>query len=537
MEFDMSRASTATRIAIGLGALFFVLQALTLAYGTRINKLPHIRNYQVSKNVVQQSGLERKTLIGTETGRAESLDLWMARFKLYTIDADEVYSIIALARIKPAQLEFDPHYYQYGGAFLYPLGVYYFALSKLGVLSIGSLEQMLANPKQIDDVWIAGRAFILIASMLAGLLLYLTLANVAPAPVALAGLTIFYFCPATIMFSQVLKPHWYALLFANAALLIMARAFVKGGLSRPSQIALGVVIGLAVGSVITFGLFAVLVWGAMLFLVWKRQAPVGSLVLVPAIAIIVFLATNPYYVLDWQAGQIERNSTANWFAPSLSLTTMPIFFRNTVMPGFGIFLTTVFIAVLIRHLVRPAPAGLRLLGLGILATIVTMAALNAGYPEWHATFRYFSYVLPLMIVFLAIAPWPCRKFVFMLTAAATIIQAIPMKLAYFDENSDVHSTRLASAAWIDSHVPPQDSICIWTGTPAPFSLPPFRFDRYKINSPGCKWLVVLDGNQEPSAKAPGWTLAREFRPRLSPQVFPLVWEHINPPVAIYRRSG
>lgn len=533
----MSRASTATFIAIGLGVVFFALQALTLAYGTRINDFPHIRNHQVTKNVIQQSGLERKTLIGTETGRAESLDLWMVRFKLYTVDADEVYSIIALARIRPAEFQFNPHYYQYGGAFLYPLGVYYFVLSKLGVLSIGSLEQMLANPEMIDRVWIAGRALVLFVTMLAGLVLYFALANIAPPPIALFGLAIFYFCPATIMFSQVLKPHWYALLFTNIALWIMARAFVQGRLSRCSEIALGIVIGLAVGSVVTFGLFAVLLWGALLCLVWKRQAPVHALMLVPVIAIIVSLATNPYYVLDWQAWQIERSSAAAWFTPSLNFATLPLSLRNTIMPGFGVLLTIVFIAVLIRHLLRPTPTGLRLFGLGILAVIVAMAALNANQLEWRSNFRYFPYVLPLMIVFLAFASWPYQKFILLLTMVATIIQAIPMKLAYFDENSDMHSTRLASAAWIDNNVPVDDPICIWTETPAPFSLPPFRFDRHKINSPDCKWRVVLDGNLELKPGAPGWTLAKTFRARLSPRLFPLVWEHINPQIAVYRKAG
>jgi hypothetical protein len=178
-----------------------------------------------------------------------------------------------------------------------------------------------------------------------------------------------------------------------------------------------------------------------------------------------------------------------------------------------------------------------LFGLAILIPLLVMASLTATHYYWHSNFRYLPYVLPLMIVFLAIASWPYRKSILMLTTAATIVQAIPMKLAYFDENSDVHSTRLSSAAWIDRNVPPDDPICIWTETPAPFSLPPFRFGRHKINSPDCKWLVVLDGNLNPTPGAPGWSLAREFRARLSPTLFPLVWEHVNPQVAVYRRAG
>jgi hypothetical protein len=67
----------------------------TLDYGTRINDLPHIREYRVRSNVFAGSGLDRPQLLGTSTGRAESLDLGMVRFKLYSIEVDEVTNVIA----------------------------------------------------------------------------------------------------------------------------------------------------------------------------------------------------------------------------------------------------------------------------------------------------------------------------------------------------------------------------------------------------------------------------------------------------------
>jgi hypothetical protein len=524
-------------MALLVALIFVIVQAFTLDYGTRINDLPHIRNYQVPAGITQQSGLERNTLIGTRTDRTESVPLWMARYKLYTVDADEVYSIIALARIRPGQLQFDPHYYQYGGAFLYPLGVYYFALSKLGVISIGSLEQMLANPQQINRVWIAGRAFVLLAAALAGLALYLALATAATPAVALIGLAIFYACPATVMFSQVLKPHWYALLFSNIALLIMTRAAAAGTLTRGAEIALGIAIGLAVGSVITFGLFAVMLWYALLYLVWRRSAPIESLLLVPIIAVIVFLATNPYYLLDWQAVQTERAATAGWYTFAVLWDAAPNLLRYTVLPGFGIALTLVFFAVVIRHLIRPAPLGLRLFGLAVLVPLAVMAAITAKLYFWHSNFRYFPYALPSMILFLGAAPWPYRRQILALAVVVTIVQTAPLKLAYIDENSREHSTRLVAAAWIDAHVPVEESVCSETGTPAPYSMPPFRFDLHRLNAPDCRWLVVVDGNREPRPATPGWTLAHEFRPRLSPDLFPLVWEHVNPRVAVFRKTS
>lgn len=521
--------------ALALIAAFVILQSLTLDYGTRINKLPFIRDYRITSDVVRGSALERTAVIGSQAGRVETLDRSMLRFKLYPIEADEVDNVMALARMKPAQLQFDPHFYQYGGAFLYPLGVYYAVLSKLGVLSIGSLEHMLANPRAIDRVWIAGRAFVLLAVTASGFLFYLALLQFTTPSIAVLGLVIYLFCPATVMFSQVLKPHWYALLFGNATLLIMARAFVQGRLSRASEIALAVVLGLAVGSVPTFALFAILTWCALLLLYWRGVVHVSALFLVPAVAIVVFFVTNPYFILDWRAVIEERVAQAGWFAPQLNGELLLAFLRNSILSGFGVVLTLIFFAILIRHLLRPAPTAVRLLGLGILVPMIVMAAITAKMYFWHSNFRYVSYVLPLMIAFLAVQPLRYRTAMFVIAAVATIIQAFPLKLAYFDENSDAYSTRLAAAAWIDAHVPPGAAICVSTPTPAPYNVPPFRFDRHKINAPDCKWKVETEGNGEMASAADAWRVAQRFRPRLSPSAFPLVWENINPQITIYRR--
>ncbi len=51
-------------IATSTIALFFVLQAVTLNYGTRINDLPYIRDYQVTTDVVRGCGLTRDQLVG-----------------------------------------------------------------------------------------------------------------------------------------------------------------------------------------------------------------------------------------------------------------------------------------------------------------------------------------------------------------------------------------------------------------------------------------------------------------------------------------
>ncbi len=331
---------------------FLVLQALALDYGARINDLPFIRDYRVTSNVVDNSGLMRNQVIGAKTPRRESLDLWMVRFKLYSIDADEVLNIMALARIKPGQLQFDPGIYEYGGAYLYPLGAWYFVLTKLGIIHVGPFQQMLKQPQAMDRVWIAGRIFVLAAFALSALLLFIALRDFAPNAVALAALAIYLFCPATIMFSQVIKPHWYALLWVNAALLVLARAFMRRRLKIGAELLLASFLGLAVGSAMTFAVFAAVLWSALAFMALQKMIKPTVLLRVPAFAILVFIATNPYYILNWHAAQAERAAAASWFHPTLNLHVLANFIYTSLFSGFGLFFTILAGAIAAWHLIR-----------------------------------------------------------------------------------------------------------------------------------------------------------------------------------------
>ena len=62
---------------------------------------------------------------------------------------------------------------------------------------------------------------------------------------------------------------------------------------------------------------------------------------------------------------------------------------------------------------------------------------------------------------------------------ATILQTIPLKIAYYDENNLNHSTRLSSAKWInDNIIEKNKTIC--KKDFSPFDFPPVNFNKIKI---------------------------------------------------------
>ncbi|MBC7905498.1 MAG: glycosyltransferase family 39 protein [Rhodospirillaceae bacterium] len=509
-----------------LCAIFLTLQAATMDYGTSLNNHPTVSG-AVSRPP-PAGALDRQTVIGQSTEQ-ETPARWSMRFRLYSVEADEMMNVMALARMRPAELSFDPHYYQYGGAYLYPLGGWLFALQKTGVLRLGSLDDMLADPDRMDRVYGAGRLFVTLAFAASGLILWATLRRlgVAPRRAALA-LAIYLAAPASLYFSSVMKPHWYSLLWSNLALYCMVR--LNHEASWRWLIGLGVALGLTVGSVLTNGVFALLAGAGLLALVWRRRLPVWALVAVVVLAGAVAAAFNPYMLLNWTAFRAEAEIGAGWFNQAPTAALLWDFVAHSLVSGFGVALPVAVIAVIVTQRWGLAAAGLAF-------PIVVIGSITAAIATWHDNARYVPYWLSLAVLVLAMNKGRASGAILAVTCALTLVQAVPTKMAQADTDSPAHSTRLRAAAWVEANVPHGSALCLGTRSPAPFDAPPLAFADYRINDPQCRFMVVTE--RDPTDAVPdGWSVAARFSPRLGLTVpVQTVFGHTNPRISIYEHSG
>ncbi len=293
----------------------------------------------------------------------------------------------------------------------------------------------------MDRVWIAGRAFVLAAFAASSFLLFLALAEITSAPVALAGLAIYLFCPASIMFS----PDHKAALVCVAVGQCGASDYRPRIRAQSHDACLGVAAGgryqFAVASATTFSLMAVLMWATLAALVFRGGLNAVALLRIPMVAVVVFLLSNPYYVLNWPAVQAEQAAAASWFRPSVGPGALVMFVQNSLFAGFGVALTLLIFVAIIWHLIR-GPAWARMLALATIAPVTIMAIMTANMATWNVNFRYIPYFLPVALILVALGHWRFRGLILALCTIATIAQAAPLKLAYFDENSNKYSTRL-----------------------------------------------------------------------------------------------
>ena len=111
----------------------------------------------------------------------------------------------------------------------------------------------------------------------------------------------------------------------------------------------------------------------------------------------------------------------------------------------------------------------------------------------------------------------------------TFLQAIPLKLAFHDENILMHSTRLSSAKWInDNIIEKNKSIC--KKDFSPFDFPPINFNKAKLQN-DCEFKVhVL--RQPKKIKEYNNKIIKKFEPRYQFLNIPLVFSHINPLIII-----
>jgi hypothetical protein len=290
-----------------------------------------------------------------------------------------------------------------------------------------------------------------------------------------------------------------------------------------------------VGCAASFGGFAAFVWCALVIAIRRGLVRWVVLLRIPAVAVIVFAATNPFVFFSYFAAQGELQNVANWFSPRLDIGSLGQFIWNSLLSGFGFPLVILLAIFGLRELVRPTFSGARLLIAGICLALVLAATLTANLSHWAVNYRYVAYALPCAILFIVAARQPLRKPLLVLALVLTFVQAAPQRLAFQDENNAAHGTRLAAARWINGEIPPGAGVCVGTLTPAPYDTPPFDLTRYDVNAPDCRFLVRVERYDVKYSVPFGFVVAQQFRPRLWVNGFALIFGHINPLVTVYRR--
>lgn len=215
---------------------------------------------------------------------------------------DEGQTYHALASMRPARLDFDPHMFIYGGSYLYPLGAAIFGLKSVGALHVTrDYGYYLAAPNQIARLYLVGRAFNIVA-FLGILILLAKLGNkMGGRFCATASMIAWLFSTQAIDQTLISKPHVYAAFWSLLGIYILVRNQTSP--SWRSICLSGICAGWAMGASLVAFLIAI----PLTFILFDRhhaKQTVQRLVVIYALMAGVYLIANPYVLIQFNEFRI-----------------------------------------------------------------------------------------------------------------------------------------------------------------------------------------------------------------------------------------
>lgn len=487
------------------------------------------------------------TLTQSDADRAEIL----RRYRLFSRQPDEMITFMALQRMNPAKLDFDPRLYQYGGAYIYLIGAALGLANLCRLVTLtGDVGVYLNRPELFAWFYVIARLITLLFGALTLAAAVKLAQRVAGRP---AGWAAFFFVACSPLFitgALEAKPHLPAVGATLWAIIFALDLYER---RRPKDARrLGVAAGSACGLVLT-GWAAAILWPALFALrSVRRSISARTLLAAGGVALLVFLLTNPYIFYNALAnrpallGNLD-NSTAMYRLGNFAAGAARV--AQLLLEGCGPAALLLGVLGLIgcarrwpRHtMIACAPPA---------AMILLCVSIGAGKPAEFARFL----LLPAAALLIAGAIfvvefirrrrlWGICAFVLALVAMRT-----PAYLrSFYLDARQLHESRRQAGVYLHVRVPRDQPIGVLQA-PAPYAVPPLDFSHREIrllprHAPVRieyrrlpEW-IVLTADDEASVSGSWWydlyRLECSFaaQPRHLSRV---AWA--NKPVYVYRRD-
>tara|TARA_B100001167_G_C16670834_1_gene257657 strand:- start:4 stop:705 length:702 start_codon:yes stop_codon:yes gene_type:complete len=221
----------------------------------------------------------------------------------------------------------------------------------------------------------------------------------------------------------------------------------------------------------------------------------------------------------------ESSNEFTWILKDINIKNIFFFFRNSFIQGLGIIFSLIFFYYLLKESKNKIDKKISV----AIFFIILLGAIISSYDTWHIQFRYIPYILTISLIYLAYKSKNNEKF-FVFVAAVTILQIIPLKIAYYDENNSNYSTRLSSAKWINNNIIEKNkTIC--NKNFSPFDFPPINFNKIQIEE-NCSYDIHVLRQPKKINLYQEKQIIKKFEPRYQFSNIPLVFSHINPLIII-----
>jgi hypothetical protein len=460
-------------------------------------------------------------------------------------------TFMALQRMNPRRLDFDPQLYQYGGGYIYLIGAALGISSLLGVTQLSSdAATYLNQPELFARFYVVARAITLVFGALTLVAAIKLARRAADRTAGWIAFVLVAACPVFITGVLEAKPHVPSVCLLLWATLSALDYRADG--RRRDAVYMGLQVGYASGLVLT-GLAGVLLW-PMLLVARKGnlRRTLVDLVLAGGVGLAVYLITNPYVPYNLLFNRAALASNVENSLAMYTITRIPAGFWRVGQ----LLLESCGPAVVLGGLIALVWLGFRwprqiaLAGVPGLATLLLCIAIGAGKPAEFARFLLLPVILLAVGTAALAATLTLRHLSWGIAATllALALMRTPAYLHSFYVDARYHrESRHCAARYLREHVAPHGVIGV-VQEPAPYAIPPLDFTHRTIcllparRGPHLadqglpRWLVLTADDEtvyRDAWWAPHYELVEQFA--AAPiQLSRIAWA--NKPTFIYRRA-
>ncbi len=422
-------------------------------------------------------------LTATDRRRAEIL----VRYRLYTHQPDEPITLRALAGMQPSRLRMDPKLYQYGGLFIYPVGVLVGLASACGLIEVRSdLTYYFDHPSAFGAMYVVVRAYSAMFGLVGVIACYLLGRRLDCGAMGLLAGVLFVLMPVVITLSHEGKPH-----LPGAVMMLLAgwtaMRYLETG--RSSQWwATAVLCGLTTATVLSaWPVVATMVVAAVLRPCETRRRTVWRVLAGMLIAAAVFLLANPYLLVNLVVDRDVLRSNLGTSTGMYQIGRIGEGAWNVgrlLVEGAGPTLAAAGTVALMILVARRTRLILPLLAPGVLV-LLQFACIGAGKPGEYGRFL----IMPAALMAVAAAWGLAAAIRWHRVIGAGLLGLVLVTTAWdgyrylagFVRDAKTTNSRIAAADWLSARlVDEPDATIGLVREPAPYCVPPLDFDRRRV---------------------------------------------------------
>lgn len=474
----------------------------------------------------------------------------LLRYRLYSRQPDEMITFMALQRMNPRRLDFDPQLYQYGGGYIYLIGAALGISSLLGLVNLTSdVGVYLSEPELFGRFYVVAR---LVTLVFGALILVAAIKLGRRAAGRTAGWIAFALvaaCPVFISGVLEAKPHLPSVCLLLWAILSALNYQARG--RRRDALWMGLQVGYALSLVLT-GVAGVLLWPVLLWIRRKdARRTLRDLALAGVLALAVYVVTNPHipYNLLFDRASLASNianSTAMYRVDQVGEGFLRVGELLLESCGPGV-LAGGLIALVWLYVRWPRQADLvSVPGLAMLALCI---AIGAGKPAEFGRFLLLPAVLFAIGTSALIAGLAARRLGWAVLATIVVLAVMRTPAyvyAFYADAHFEHESRHCAARYLSEHADPPNVIGV-IQEPAPYAIPPLDFAHravYLLPHGSIRriepdrlpeWLILTADDAAVHRRAwwqPFYRLVEQFAAERF-QLSRIAWA--NKPVFVYRR--